>query len=30
MDPAVKRLAVEVDDHAIAHNAFEGRAARAA
>jgi DNA ligase D-like protein (predicted 3'-phosphoesterase) len=24
MDPAVKRLAVEVDDHAIAHNEFEG------
>jgi DNA ligase D-like protein (predicted 3'-phosphoesterase) len=24
MDPAVKRLAVEVDDHAIAHNDFEG------
>jgi len=24
MDPAVKRLAVEVGDHAIAHNAFEG------
>ena len=25
MDPAVKRLAVEVDDHDCAHNAFEGR-----
>jgi DNA ligase D-like protein (predicted 3'-phosphoesterase) len=24
MDPAVKRLAIEVADHAIAHNAFEG------
>ncbi|MCW2999843.1 MAG: ligase 3-phosphoesterase domain protein [Solirubrobacterales bacterium] len=24
MDPAVKRLALEVDDHALAHNTFEG------
>jgi DNA ligase D-like protein (predicted 3'-phosphoesterase) len=24
MDPAVKRLAVEVDDHSISHNEFEG------
>ncbi|HET9198374.1 MAG TPA: DNA polymerase ligase N-terminal domain-containing protein [Solirubrobacterales bacterium] len=24
MDPAVKRLAIEVEDHAIAHNDFEG------
>ena len=29
MDPAVKRLAVEVDDHGLAHNDFEGRRAAA-
>ena len=26
MDPALKRLAVEVEDHSLDHNAFEGRA----
>jgi len=28
MDPAVKRFAVEVEDHALAHNDFEGRTGR--
>ncbi len=30
MDPAVKRLAVEVEDHSLAHNEFEGAAGRGA
>jgi DNA ligase D-like protein (predicted 3'-phosphoesterase) len=30
MDPAVKRLAVEVEDHGLAHNDFEGRAGEGA
>lgn len=30
MDPAVKRFAVQVEDHGLAHNDFEGRAGRGA
>jgi DNA ligase D-like protein (predicted 3'-phosphoesterase) len=30
MDPAVKRLAVEVEDHSLAHNEFEGASGRGA
>lgn len=30
LDPSVKRFAVEVEDHTLAHNAFEGRAGRGA
>ena len=28
LDPAVKRFAIEVEDHSLAHNRFEGRAGR--
>jgi DNA ligase D-like protein (predicted 3'-phosphoesterase) len=28
LDPAVKRFAIEVEDHSLAHNEFEGRASR--
>jgi hypothetical protein len=30
LDPAVKRFALQVDDHSLAHNEFEGRASRGA
>ena len=30
LDPAAKRLAVQVDDHALEHNDFEGRTATGA